>query len=157
VIGGGTRPNVVAEFCSLEVDVRGTTRLALETAEAEIRRIAMATEVPDTSVGFEEMARWWPMERLERSARLVTHAKAVARGLGFDIGDAATGGASDANTTAGMGIPSLDGLGPIGGDDHSPAEYLDVDSIVPRTTLLAGLLLAIAADPVILAWRSSRP
>ena len=157
VIGGGTRPNVVAEFCSLEVDVRGTTRLALETAEAEIRRIAMATEVPDTSVGFEEMARWWPMERLERSARLVSHAKAVARGLGFDIDDAATGGASDANTTAGMGIPSLDGLGPIGGDDHSPAEYLDVNSIVPRTTLLAGLLLAIAADPEILAWRSSRP
>ena len=55
-----------------------------------------------------------------------------------------------------MGIPSLDGLGPIGGNDHAPAEYLDVDSIVPRTTLLAGLLLAIAADPEVLAWRASR-
>ena len=43
-----------------------------------------------------------------------------------------------------MGVPTLDGLGPIGGNDHSPAEYLEVDSIVPRTTLLAGLLLAIA-------------
>ena len=47
----------------------------------------------------------------------------------------------------GMGVPSLDGLGPIGGNDHAPAEYLEVDSIVPRTTLLAGLLLAIAGDP----------
>jgi glutamate carboxypeptidase len=53
-----------------------------------------------------------------------------------------------------MGVPSLDGLGPIGGNDHSPVEYLEVDSIVPRTTLLAGLLLAIAEDPVVLEWRA---
>ena len=154
VINGGTRPNVVPEHCSLEVDVRATTREALEEAETEIRRIAEATEVEDTTVEFETMARWWPMEKLARSARLVEHAQAVARTLGFEVRDAATGGASDANTTAGMGVASLDGLGPIGGNDHSPAEYLDVDSIVPRTTMLAGLLLAIAADPEILAWRS---
>ena len=65
--------------------------------------------------------------------------------------------ASDANTTAGLGVASLDGLGPIGGNDHAPAEYLDVESIVPRTTMLAGLLLAIAADPEILAWRDAAP
>ena len=157
VIGGGTRPNVVAERCSLEVDVRGTSRASLEAAEAEIRRIAAATEVPDTTVDFEEMARWWPMEKLARSGRLVAHAQAVADALGFSVADASTGGASDANTTSGMGIPSLDGLGPIGGNDHSPAEYLVVDSIVPRTTLLAGLLLAIASDPEILAWRGPDP
>jgi len=52
-----------------------------------------------------------------------------------------------------MGVPTLVGLGPIGGNDHAPSEYLDVDSIVPRTTLLAGLLLAVARDPEILAWR----
>ena len=69
-------------------------------------------------------------------------------------GTRATGGASDANTTSGMGIPSLDGLGPIGGNDHAPAEYLEVDSIVPRTTLVAGLLLAVARDPVVASWRA---
>ncbi|MEX1170241.1 MAG: M20 family metallopeptidase [Chloroflexota bacterium] len=153
VIGGGTRPNVVPEHCSLEVDVRATSREALEEAEAEIRRLAEVTEVEDTAVEFETMARWWPMEKLARSGRLVEHAQAVARALGFEVRDAATGGASDANTTAGMGVASLDGLGPIGGNDHSPAEYLDVDSIVPRTAMLAGLLLAIAADPEILTWR----
>ena len=156
VIAGGTRPNVVADRCGLEVDVRATTREALEAAEAEIRRIAEATEVPDTSVRFEPMARWWPMEKLARSGRLVEHAQAVAHVLGFEVHDASTGGASDANTTAGMGIPSLDGLGPIGGNDHSPAEYLDIDSVVPRTTLFAGLLLAIAADPEVLSWRQAR-
>jgi glutamate carboxypeptidase len=157
VIDGGTRPNVVAERCTLEVDVRAVAREALETAEAEIRAIAAATEVPDTTVEFEPMARWWPMEKLAHSGRLVEHAQAVASALGFEVQDASTGGASDANTTAGMGIPSLDGLGPIGGNDHSPAEYLDIDSIVPRTTLLAGLLLAIAADPEVLGWRESQP
>jgi glutamate carboxypeptidase len=155
VIDGGTRPNVVAERCSLEVDVRGVARAELEAAEAEIRRIASATVIPDTTVSFEPMARWWPMEKLARSARLVEHAKTVAEGLGFSVADVGTGGASDANTTAGLGIPSLDGLGPIGGNDHSPAEYLDVTSVVPRTTMLAGLLLAIARDPEVLAWRGT--
>jgi len=81
----------------------------------------------------------------------------VARRLGFEVRDTSTGGASDANETSGMGVPTLDGLGPIGGNDHSPAEYLDVDSVVPRTAMLAGLLLAIARDPDVLAWRSHDP
>jgi glutamate carboxypeptidase len=58
----------------------------------------------------------------------------------------ATGGASDANNVAQAGVPVLDGLGPIGGLDHSPDEYIEVSSIVPRTALLAGLLPAICAD-----------
>jgi glutamate carboxypeptidase len=157
VIGGGTRFNVVPERCSLDVDIRATARDALVTAEEEIRRIAAATEVPDTTVDIEDLNRWWPMERLERSERLVDHAQAIAGSLGFEVADTSTGGASDANTTSGMGIPSLDGLGPIGGNDHAPGEYIEVDSIVPRTTMLAGLLLAIAADPEVLAWREGRP
>ena len=95
------------------------------------------------------MGRFWPMEKLERSGRLVDHAVGIAGRLGFPLRDAATGGASDANTTSGMGVPGIDGLGPIGGNDHSPAEYLEVDSIVPRTVLLAALILALGRDPVV--------
>ncbi len=80
----------------------------------------------------------------------------IAAGLGFPLHDAATGGASDANTTSGMGVPTIDGLGPIGGSDHSPAEYLEVDSIVPRTVLLAGLILALGRDPVVDGWAAER-
>jgi len=155
VVAGGTRPNVVAERCSLEVDVRAVRRADLEAAEAEIRSLLATLAVPDTTAELAPMARWWPMEKLERSGRLVEHAQAIARRLGFEIRDAATGGASDANTTAGMGVPSIDGLGPIGGMDHSPAEYLEVASIVPRTTLLAGLILTIGRDPDVLRWRSA--
>jgi len=50
-------------------------------------------------------------------------------------------------------VPTLDGLGPIGGNDHSPDEYLEIDSIVPRTVLFAALLIAVARDPVIASWR----
>ena len=157
VIRGGTRPNVVAERCDLEVDVRSTNAEGLTAVEAAIRELAAATEVPDTTVEPHVMVAWAPMEKLARSGRLVEHAQAVARALGFDVHDTATGGASDANTTSGMGVPTLDGLGPIGGNDHSPAEYLELDSVVPRTTLLAGLLLAIARDPAILAWREDDP
>jgi glutamate carboxypeptidase len=156
-IGGGIRPNVVAERCDLEVDVRSTTADGLREVEAAVREVAAATEVPDTSIDVEIRVGWLPMEKLERSARLVDHVKAIADRLGFSLDDQATGGASDANTTSGMGVPTIDGLGPIGGDDHSPAEYLEVESIVPRTTLLAGLLLAIARDPQVLAWREDDP
>jgi glutamate carboxypeptidase len=156
-IAGGTRPNVVAERCVLEVDVRSTTADGLQQAEAAVREVAAATEVPDTSVDVDIRVSWLPMEKLERSGRLVDHAVALADRLGFGLADTSTGGASDANTTSGMGVPTLDGLGPIGGNDHSPAEYLEVESIVPRTTLLAGLLLAIARDPDVLAWRADDP
>jgi len=156
VIGGGTRPNVVAERCSLEVDVRAVRREDLEAAEAAIASLLTELVVPDTTAVLEQMARWWPMEKLERSGRLVDHAVALAERLGFGVRDTATGGASDANTTAGLGVPSLDGLGPIGGNDHSPAEYLDVASIVPRTALVAGLILAISRDPVVAEWRAER-
>ena len=156
VIGGGTRPNVVAERCVMEVDIRAVTRDSLVEAEAAIRAITGPCVVPDVTVEIEETGRHWPMEKLERSARLVDHAVVLARELGFPLHDAVTGGASDANTTAGMGVPTIDGLGPIGGLDHSPGEYLEVASIVPRTVLLAALIASIGRDPEVRAWRAAR-
>jgi glutamate carboxypeptidase len=157
VIKGGTRPNVVPERCELEVDLRSADGAGLDAVEAAVREIIAATEIEDVTTELEVMAGWRPMEKLERSGRLVEHAQTVAHRLGFEVHDTATGGASDANTTSGLGVPSLDGLGPIGGNDHAPSEYLDVDSIVPRTAMVAGLLLAIARDPDVLAWRVDDP
>jgi glutamate carboxypeptidase len=154
VFNAGTRPNVVPEHAELQVDVRGMTRASLEAAIAAVADIAARPTVPDVTAEVETMASWMPMEKLERSGRLADHVIALASRLGFETKDVATGGASDANTTSGMGIPSIDGLGPVGGNDHSPAEYLDVASIVPRTTLLAALLLAVARDPVVASWRA---
>jgi glutamate carboxypeptidase len=155
-IEGGTRPNVVPAECSLEIDLRSTSREALETAEAAVREIARPAIYDDITTDVEVTGRHWPMEKLERSGRLVGHAVGLAAALGFQLHDAATGGASDANTTAGIGVPTIDGLGPIGGYDHSPDEYLETASIVPRTTLLAGLIAAIGRDPEVRSWRLER-
>ncbi len=140
VATGGTRTNVVPERCVLQVDIRSPDAAALDEAEHEVERIAGATEVPDVTV--EVRANRWhrPMEKSEDAQRLVDLAKGIASELGFDLRDAATGGASDANTTSSAGTPTIDGLGPVGGDDHAPAEWLDLTSVVPRTTLLAALI-----------------
>lgn len=157
VVEGGTRPNVVAERCRLGVDVRSVTLEAMEAVEATISELCASWRaVPEVSIAMEETSRHWPMEKLERSGHLVERAVGLAGQIGFVLRDTATGGASDANTTAGMGVPTLDGLGPIGGLDHSREEYLEVESVVPRTALLAALIAAIGRDPVIRGWADER-
>jgi glutamate carboxypeptidase len=154
VFTGGTRPNVVAERATLELDLRAIRSADLAEAIDAVRDLIAAPAVPDVTIGMDVMHHWEPMEKLERSGYLATTAIGLADRLGFVTRDTATGGASDANTTSGLGVPTLDGLGPIGGGDHSPAEYLEISSVVPRTALVAGLLLAIAGDPEIRAWRA---
>ncbi|CAN5684133.1 M20 family metallopeptidase [soil metagenome] len=143
VVRGGTRANIVPEEASIIVDLRAVRRADQEAAEAAIDEIAHASTVPDVATSTEVVARHWPMEKQDAAARLVDLAVGLAAELGFELNDAATGGASDANTTSGMGVPTLDGLGPVGGEDHAPGEYIELGSIVPRTTLLAGLLAAL--------------
>ncbi|HSL66981.1 MAG TPA: M20 family metallopeptidase [Actinomycetota bacterium] len=140
VIQGGTRPNVVAERCELQVDLRAVTAKDFQEALDELGRRAGHTVVPDVTVEVRAQSGFPPMEKTEATAGLVARAKALAGELGFELNDAATGGASDANPVAAIGVPTLDGLGPIGGADHAPGEWLDLDSVVPRMALLAGLI-----------------
>jgi len=139
-IGGGTRSNVVAERCEIHVDLRASTADAFDLAAAEIARLVAEPTVDGVTASLRRSAGHPPMEKSPASARIVELAQAIAGELGFEVNDAATGGASDANTTAALGVPTLDGLGPIGGDDHSVDEWLDLESVVPRTTLLAALI-----------------
>jgi glutamate carboxypeptidase len=140
VIDGGTRTNVVPERCELHVDLRSPEAETLDAAAAEIERLCAAHTVPDVTVVVHANGWHRPMEKREGGARLVDIAVAVAADLGFEVRDAATGGASDANTTSAAGTPTLDGLGPVGGDDHAPGEWLDLSSVVPRVSLLAGIV-----------------
>jgi glutamate carboxypeptidase len=140
VAHGGTRSNVVAERCVLHVDVRSPELATLEAAEQEIERICAEPVVPDTTIDVSGRGWHRPMEKREEAQRLVDIAVKTAAELGFELRDASTGGASDANTTSAAGTPTIDGLGPVGGDDHAPAEWLDLNSVVPRISLLAGLI-----------------
>ena len=80
----------------------------------------------------------------ERGMALYRTARGLANALGFDITSQSSGGGSDGNFTGAMGIPTLDGLGIAGGMAHTLEEHVLVDSIVPRTRLLAGLLATVA-------------
>jgi glutamate carboxypeptidase len=153
VFKAGTRPNIVCDEAELQVDMRALQAEPLRLALDALSGLAANPAVPDVTVEMETMHSWAPFEKLERSGRLADHMISLASRLGFETEDVATGGASDANTTSGMGVPTIDGLGPIGGLDHSPEEYLEVDSIVPRTSLVAALLLEVMRDPVVASWR----
>jgi len=126
--------------CELHVDLRSPRAETLDEADAAIRAICAASTVPDTSATVQANGWHRPMEKKEGGAALAAIAIGVAGELGFELRDAATGGASDANTTSAAGVPTLDGLGPVGGDDHAPAEWLDLASVVPRVSLLAGIV-----------------
>jgi len=139
-INGGTRPNIVAGSAVMSIDMRAGTRATQDDAEAAIRAILETSTVPDIDTTTERTALHRPMEKTAESAKLVDRAVAIASALGFELKDTSTGGGSDANTTAGAGVPTIDGLGPVGGNDHTPIEYIELDSIVPRTTLLAALI-----------------
>ena len=147
VMRGGMRANIVAEWAELEIDVRATTRDDMEAAAAAISEIAAQSTEPDVTATVTRRAWWWPMEKTEATAELAKMAAGLAGRLGFELTDTSTGGASDANTTSAAGAPTLDGLGPVGGNAHAPSEYLELDSIVPRTTLLAALLLSVSRQP----------
>lgn len=140
VARGGTRTNVVPATCELQVDLRSPRAETLDEAMAAIENLCAQPVIPDVSI--EVGANGWhrPMEKKEGGARLAQLAVDVAREIGFDLKDVATGGASDANTTSAVGTPTLDGLGPIGGNDHAPGEWIDLESVVPRLALLAGVI-----------------
>ena len=145
-VSGGTRSNVVPDTASAEVDVRATDVRGAETVARAFVELAQHATVPGTAVSVEGTFGCPPMPKTRAAELLVSLAQQCAHGLGFSLRDTATGGVSDANVIAGLGVPVLDGLGPIGGLDHSPNEYIDGDSIVPRTLLLAELIRLVVGE-----------
>jgi glutamate carboxypeptidase len=144
---GGGRLNVVADHALARYEIRGWTIAAIDATGAALEALAQREWVPGVvqRVWSEEGSEMPPMERTPGVITLERLTQEVAASLGFEVGAAATGGASDIAYCMRPGTPGLDGLGPIGGLDHSPDEYILRGSIVPRTALLAKLLSALAA------------
>jgi len=132
---------------------RFSTAEAGRVLDRAIRRVGTSPKLPGTRIEVSGGIKKGPMEKTAAAAYLVELLQDVAAQLGLSFNDVQTGGNSDGNHMAELGIPVLDGLGPIGGDDHSSSEYLDADSIVPRTALLAGMIAATATHRDELAAR----
>ncbi|MHA3836040.1 M20 family metallopeptidase [Terrabacter sp. AAH1] len=145
VLEAGSRPNVVAEEARIVAEVRATSSDVLDVVVRQLRRRAAEPVNAGVAIELEVRDRTDPMERTTSSDALARLALSTAAELGLDIDAVATGGVSDANIVAATGCPTLDGLGPVGGDDHSESEWLDISSVPTRTALLASLVARLGA------------
>jgi glutamate carboxypeptidase len=147
-IEGGANPNIVADHARALFDLRAWSSADLHELTEAFRATAAKPWVPDVRVTVQTdgSAGNPAMERTAGTIRLEEHAIRIAGELGFPLKGARTGGGSDVSLACHAGTPGLDGLGPIGGLDHGPDEYILQSSIVPRTALLAKLLMAIGED-----------
>jgi len=138
VISGGTRSNVVAEQAFAEVDVR----IARASDAVHIDRLfrSLRCSDPGCKLDISGGINRPPMERKPGTVALYKQARKLAAELGFQLDEAATGGGSDGNFTAALGVPTLDGLGAVGEGAHAAHESVVIEYLVPRTTLLAALL-----------------
>ncbi len=136
IVSGGTAVNVVPERAEASIDLRVPR---IEDAERLMPRFLERIPVdPDVTIVVEGGLDRPPYEKTEATAALFAHAQALARELGFELGDVASGGGSDGNFLADR-LPVLDGLGVDGAGAHTMEEHLLVSSLVPRASLLLRL------------------
>jgi glutamate carboxypeptidase len=139
VAGGGTKSNVIPAHAWAEVEARIVRR----ADGARIARKFAALKAVDprctltVTGGFNRP----PMERSRGTVHLFRRAQTLAKNLGFDLDEAATGGGSDGNFTAALGIPTLDGMGAVGDGAHARHESVLVEHLAPRTALVAAMLM----------------
>lgn len=138
-VRGGSRPNVVAESAAVEVDVRIPTSADVERVAAAMARLSPRD--PRVRLMVTGGVNRPPLERSAGVAALYEQARQVALLLGRDLAEGETGGGSDGNFTAALGVPTLDGLGAVGGGAHALDEHVELDSLAFRAALVAGLLL----------------
>ncbi|MGZ9226449.1 MAG: M20/M25/M40 family metallo-hydrolase, partial [Anaerolineales bacterium] len=138
VIQGGTVSNVVPEEATIQVDVRVMQPGERERLELEMNRLKPVLD--GTSIEISGELNRPPMAFDDTMKATFEKARAIAAQIGMALKAGGTGGASDANFVAPLGIPVLDGLGAVGEGYHSEREYIFADSLMERTKLVAALL-----------------
>ncbi len=139
VIAGGTRDNVVPERAQIKVDVRVPN--AAEAARINDAFQNLKPQVPGARLEVTGGLNRPPMERTPLMVETFEKAQTIARGIGLELMEGSTGGGSDANFTAALGVPTLDGLGAVGNGGHSVDEHVLASSLPERAALLAAILM----------------
>ncbi len=146
VIHGGERSNVIPDLAYCEMDVRASDTAGIRAIEEAMRKVASRSILDGTQITLSGAMRNLPFERSRRNAPLVNIAKEAGKELGLEIQDVGSGGASDANNTSPLGIPTIDGLGAGGGLAHNPDEYIELDYLPTRIALLTVLVQKIGTS-----------
>lgn len=144
VVHSGDRPNVIPDLATAKADVRCVTPEEFDRVEKDLAEAIKNKLIPDTQVTATLTRGFSPLLRNAKTDALVTTAQAVYTELGLKLGAEGAGGAADSSLCAGVGTPTLDGLGIVGAGGHSPDEYAELDSIVPRFYLLTRLIMEVS-------------
>jgi glutamate carboxypeptidase len=139
LISGGERPNVVAARALAEIDLRVTTQADGETISRKI--LGLQPQLPGCQLHLTGGINRAPFEETPAGLALFARAQAIAQNLGFSVEKFSSGGGSDGNFTAALGIPTLDGLGSLGGGAHALTEYTILEALPLRAALLAELIM----------------
>lgn len=142
VIAGGTRANVVPAEARAIIDARAITRADADRVERHMKALVPFLQGAQLTVtgGFDRP----PLERTAGVVRLFEMAREVARELGQTLEEGSAGGGSDGNFTAALGVPTLDGFGAVGDGAHALHEHVEIEALVPRAAVIAGLLERLA-------------
>lgn len=142
IASGGTARNVVAEEAKIQVDLRFKEIAEMNGIDKAIEDLISNPIIKGVKVDVNKLGMRPPMNPMDTTMKIWSIIKEIGHELGVELDWVATGGGSDANITASLGVPSIDGLGPIGGGAHGQSEYLEIDSIQPRLDVLKKLILS---------------
>lgn len=147
LMSAGSRYNIIPEDASAAINVRVRDKADAEQVARALEARAKAPSIPDTKVTIRRDTSFPPLPSNAATDALADRAEAIYAGLGLKIGRGGNGGASESALAADLGVPALDGLGPVGGGFHSEKEYLDLKTVTPRLYLLTKLIMELGKAP----------
>lgn len=144
VLKAGDRTNVIPDQATAKADVRAALPEEFDRIEKDLARVSANKLIAETDVKTSLQRGLPPMPQTAESDKLVAIAQGIYGELGRKLTIEGSGGAADASLSAGVGTPTLDGFGIVGGNIHTPQEYAEVESVVPRVYLLSRMIMELA-------------
>ncbi|OCW19046.1 M20/M25/M40 family metallo-hydrolase [Pseudomonas sp. S3E12] len=144
VINAGDRTNVIPDQATAKADVRAALPEEFDRIEKDLVRVSANKLISETEVTTTLKRGLPPMPQTPESDKLVAIAQGIYGELGKTLTIEGSGGAADASLSAGVGTPTLDGFGIVGGNIHTPQEYAEVESVAPRIYLLSRMIMELS-------------
>ncbi|AQV96572.1 glutamate carboxypeptidase [Cupriavidus necator] len=144
MLKAGDATNVIPDHATAYADLRVAVPEEFDRVERDLARVSANKLIPDTEVKTSLVRSFPPMPRNAASDRLAIKAQAIYSEIGRKLTLEGSGGAADSSLSAGVGTPTLDGFGIVGGGIHTPEEYAEVESVVPRLYLLSRMIMELA-------------
>lgn len=143
-ISGGAATNMIPHEATAEIDVRISKNEQGPIIDQKIKDICATTDVPGTKLELSGGINRPPLELNEKNKQLLKTIKEVGQSIGLTIEDVHTGGGSDASFPSALGVATIDGLGPVGGELHNENEYMVIETLTERCNLLAHVIVELS-------------